>query len=88
MTSSEQAAYARSVKDARQMAMIAAVTTEARDDHLHRRSLAAMWRLHLAGVELRRDGAERSSAGRPAVGDERQDVGSEGVSISLEHLAG
>ncbi|MHC2021383.1 hypothetical protein [Methylobacterium sp. CM6247] len=33
MTPSEQAAYARGVQEAREMALIAAVTIEARDDH-------------------------------------------------------
>ncbi|MCC0808859.1 hypothetical protein FPV16_22090 [Methylobacterium sp. W2] len=46
MTPSEQAAYVRGVKQAREMAKIAAVTIEARDDHKNVRQQAAAAALH------------------------------------------
>ncbi|MCC0808055.1 hypothetical protein FPV16_17870 [Methylobacterium sp. W2] len=46
MSPREQAAYARGVREARQMAMIAAVTIEARDDHREVRQQAAAAALH------------------------------------------
>lgn len=46
MTPTEAAAYARGVKEAREMAMIAAVTIEARDDHRDVRQQAAAAALH------------------------------------------
>ena len=41
MTPTEAAAYAKGIRDAREMAMIAAVTIEARDDHRDLRQQAA-----------------------------------------------
>ncbi|KQO59062.1 MULTISPECIES: hypothetical protein [unclassified Methylobacterium] len=46
MTPAEAAAYARGVREAREMAMIAAVTIEARDDHRDLRQQAASAALH------------------------------------------
>ncbi|MCJ2127296.1 hypothetical protein [Methylobacterium sp. E-045] len=46
MTPREQAAYLKGIRDARQMAMIAAVTIEARDDHREVRQQAASAALH------------------------------------------
>ncbi|KQO49942.1 hypothetical protein [Methylobacterium sp. Leaf85] len=46
MTPTEQAAYLRGVKDAREMAMVAAITIEARDDHRDLRQKAAAAALH------------------------------------------
>lgn len=41
-----QAAYAKGIKDAREMAMIAAITIESRDDHREVRQQAAAAALH------------------------------------------
>ncbi|MCC0808694.1 hypothetical protein FPV16_21210 [Methylobacterium sp. W2] len=63
MTPAEQAAYARGVGEARQMAMIAAISIEARDDHREVRQQAASAALH--GLA---EGLEQLVPQKPATG--------------------